>query len=188
MAGMPDTGLDVSPAQSFEALVAEVYQPLQRYLLRRTGVDTANDVLGDVLLVMWRRMDDIPSEAPLPWCYGVARRCLANAHRKSDRQLRLVARLAAEPSNGASHAADSALGSALDEALQDLSDSDQELLRLWAWENLTPVEIACALSITPNATSIRLHRAIKKLKKQLLTQRKEPAASGHKVERQGEET
>jgi RNA polymerase sigma-70 factor (ECF subfamily) len=62
----------------FEALVAEVYQPLQRYLYRRIDSAIADEVLGDVLLVMWRRVDDIPAEAALAWCYGVARGCLAN--------------------------------------------------------------------------------------------------------------
>ena len=170
------------PAQSFDALVADVYQPLQRYLRRRTDAETAGDVLGDVLLVMWRRVDDIPSDAPLPWCYGVARRCLANALRQSDRQLRVIKRIAAQPPP-----AEPPSDPALDEALRLLSTSDQELLRLWAWENLAPGEIALALGITSNAASIRLHRAIKKLKKQL-TERKEPRGPGQQLERQGEQT
>ena len=60
---MPDTGQNVSSAQDFEALVADVYVPLQRYLRRRTDGDTAGDVLADTLLVMWRRFDDIPADA-----------------------------------------------------------------------------------------------------------------------------
>ncbi len=48
---------------SFEQLVAEAYEPLQRYLRRRTDPGTADDVLGDVLLVMWRRAADIPQAA-----------------------------------------------------------------------------------------------------------------------------
>ena len=63
----------VSPAASFEAVVKEVYEPLQRYLRRRTDRTTAEDVLADVLLVLWRRVDDIPTGASLPWSYGVAR-------------------------------------------------------------------------------------------------------------------
>jgi RNA polymerase sigma-70 factor (ECF subfamily) len=87
----------VSSRQAFEALVADVYAPLQRYLRRRADASTAEDVLGDVLLVMWRRVADIPPEAPLAWCYGVARGCLANAQRGSQRQLKLVRRIAHEP-------------------------------------------------------------------------------------------
>ena len=50
---------------------AEVYEPLQRYLRRRAHADDAADALADTLLVVWRRLDDVPDD-PLPWCYGAA--------------------------------------------------------------------------------------------------------------------
>ena len=59
---------------------------------------------------------------------------------------------------------------------------DAELLRLWAWEQLTPAEIATVLDISANAASIRLHRAREKLKDQL---RKIGAVSGHEGSREG---
>src|SRR4051812_49590469 len=68
-------------------------EPLRRYLARRTDPATAEDVLGDTLLVCWRRLEDLPAD-PLPWAYGVARHCLANALRSSRRQQRLAARIA----------------------------------------------------------------------------------------------
>jgi RNA polymerase sigma-70 factor, ECF subfamily len=172
----------VSAVASFEDLVAEVYEPLQRYLRRRADPGTADDVLGDVLLVMWRRADDIPADAVLPWCYGVARGCLANAVRGADRHLRLVRRLARERVPAPAQE-DPLLG----EALDALPERDRELLRLWAWEQLAPAEIAVVLGITPNAASLRLHRATTKLKKELLG-RQGPGLAGHLVERQGEET
>jgi RNA polymerase sigma-70 factor (ECF subfamily) len=169
-----------SPAP-FEALVAEVYAPLQRYLRRRADATTAEDVLGDVLLVLWRRFDDVPPEASLAWCYGVARGCLANAVRSSQRQLRLVRRIAREP---VPVAADD--DPVLAEALAALPEGDREVLRLWAWEQLAPAEIAVVLGVTPNAASIRLHRAKTRLKKELLA-RQERSPAGHPGGRQGEE-
>ena len=163
----------------FESLAAEVYEPLQRYLRRRVDATTAEDVLGDVLLVLWRRLDEVPDEARLPWSYGVARRCLANSVRSAARQQRLVERLAQEPV-----APDSDTN--LSEALATLSEADQDLLRLWAWEQLPPREIALALGISPNAASIRLHRATKKLRKQMAARKDRPAA-GHLVDRQDRE-
>jgi RNA polymerase sigma-70 factor (ECF subfamily) len=171
--------MTVRPA--FEELVSEAYEPLQRYLRRRTDPGTADDVLGDVLLVMWRRAADIPQDAQLAWCYGVARGCLANAMRASDRRLKLVRRLAAEPAP-----VDVDADPDLLEALQALPTKDAEVLRLWAWEHLSASEIATVLRITPNAASIRLHRATKKLKSQLL-RRKKPPAAGQPVARQAEE-
>ena len=48
----------------------------------------------------------------------------------------------------------------------------------WAWEQLEPREIATVLQITPNAASVRLSRARKKLARHMT--RKDPASSGHK--------
>jgi RNA polymerase sigma-70 factor (ECF subfamily) len=45
------------------------------------------------------------------------------------------------------------------EALSRLSDADQELLRLVAWEELDHAEIAQVLGVSVNAVAIRLHRA-----------------------------
>ena len=167
-------------AAAFEAMLAEVWVPVQRYLRRRSDAATAEDVLGEVLLVLWRRREDIPPDAALPWCYGVARGCLANAVRGEQRRLRLVRRLTAEPLPAPLPEDDPALA----EALATLRPDDQELLQLWAWEQLGPTEIAAVLAITSNAASIRLHRALKRLRAAM---GKDGATPGHTRGRQGEE-
>lgn len=157
----------------FEALVQATYAPLQRYLRRRTDPASADDVLGDTLLVMWRRLDEIPADAELAWCYGVARGCLANAVRGDRRRLRLVSRLAGEPRY---EPAEPSGDADLDEALASMRPADRELLHLWAWEDLAPREIAVMLGITPNAVSIRLHRATRRLRHKL--EGKDPGGTG----------
>jgi RNA polymerase sigma-70 factor (ECF subfamily) len=171
---------DAQRRGEFECLVEQAYEPLQRFLRRRTDPATAEDVLGDVLLVLWRRVDEIPAEAPVAWAYGVARGCLANHVRSDARKRRLVERLAIEPAAAPELDAEHW---ALDEALAQLPDTDRELLRLWAWEQLAPREIATVLDITPNAASIRLHRAIGKLK-ELMAPRKTGSGGGHLGDRQ----
>jgi RNA polymerase sigma-70 factor (ECF subfamily) len=90
----------------------------------------------------------------------VARRCLANHARTGTRTQRLLHRLAGErPPEAPALVGDPALG----RALATLPAGDQEVIRLWAWEDLAPREIAAALGTTPNAVSIRLHRARSKL-------------------------
>jgi RNA polymerase sigma-70 factor (ECF subfamily) len=179
----------VSPVQTaderrerFEALVSEVADPLQRFLARRTDATTTEDVLADVLLVAWRRLDDVPADAVLPWCYGVARGCLANAVRGEQRRLRLVRRLAAEPVAAPSPSDDPGL----DEALSALPAGDREVLRLWAWEGLEAQDIGLALGISANAASIRLHRAKKRLRSRL-EGGKTTQAPGQEQGRRGEE-
>ncbi|KQW49446.1 RNA polymerase [Nocardioides sp. Root1257] len=155
-------------------------EPLRRFLARRTDAATAEDVLAETLLVCWRRVEDLPDE-PLPWAYAVARNCLRNAQRSAHRQERVAARLAAQPTVEPTDpgAPDDTV---LDDALARLRPDDAELLRLWAWEQLTPAEIATVLDITANAASIRLHRAREKLRDQL---RKIETAAGHEESREG---
>lgn len=159
--------------EGFEGVVASVYPSLRRYLLRRADPATADDVLGDVLLVMWRRANEIPADAPLPWCYGVARGCLANSRRGAERHLRLVRRLAATAPAAPASASDDP---ELEAALGALGAGDREILRLWAWEGLAPREMAVALGITPNAASIRLHRATSRLRSRYGSRLDEKAA------------
>jgi RNA polymerase sigma-70 factor (ECF subfamily) len=167
-------------------------EPLRRYLARRTDPATADDVLADTLLVCWRRLDDVPAE-PLPWAYGVARRCLANARRGERRRARLAARIsvvdppARTTTPDAGGPADTGPDTGLDEAMARLRPQDAELLRLWAWEQLTPAEIAGVLEISPNAASIRLHRARGRLRAELrgTSPRKGDGTAGHEQSREG---
>lgn len=167
--------------ERFEAVAPGLIEPLRRFLARRTDAATADDVLADTLLVCWRRFDELP-EDPLPWAYGVARNCLANLDRGARRQQRLAARIATlDPPPSAVPGPDATDGFVA-EALAALRPDDAELLRLWAWERLTPAEIAVVLGITPNAASIRLHRAREKLRAVL---GKMSAPSGHEESREG---
>ncbi|MET8830012.1 sigma-70 family RNA polymerase sigma factor [Streptomyces sp. NPDC004610] len=180
-----------------ESLAQVVVEPLHRYLLRRTHPDLAEDVLAETLLVLWRRIDDVPGFGPdrqppdpglppdpgdvLPWCYGVARGCLANARRAEGRRVRLLERLIRgqerRPAVTAA-ATDHSDHSDLYAALDTLTALDREVVQLWAWEELTPRQIAEVTGLTPNAVSIRLHRAKKRLAARL--GRKDAERPGHK--------
>lgn len=164
--------------QRFEAVVDEVFDPLQRYIRRRIDADRADDILSDVLLTAWRRFDDAPAGRVLPWCYGIARRTLANARRGQRRHLELVERLQAQPQQpNEADPADSGPDAELSEALDSLSDDDREIVVLWAWEQLEPREIATVLDISVNAATLRLSRARSRLANKLA--RQDDAASGH---------
>ncbi len=165
----------------FEGLAPGLIEPLRRFLARRTDPATAEDVLADTLLVCWRRLDDVPDEA-LPWAYGVARNCLANAERSGRRQERLAAKIAVVDPPAATVPGPDAADPELAAAMAALRPDDAELLRLWAWEQLTPSEIATVLDITANAVSIRLHRARERLREQL---RKNEEPAGHEESREG---
>ena len=156
----------------------EVYEPLQRYLLRRASRQDAEDALSEILMTVWRRIDDAPGEHPLPWCYGIARRTLANQRRGQGRALRLVERLQSEPAEHKPEPFDGLANPRLERALDKLNDQDKEILRLWAWEQLEPRDLAVALNISANAAALRLSRAKKKLSQEMV--RQDPDHAGHK--------
>ena len=170
----------------FEEVAREAYEPLQRYLQRRAGPEDTAEVLNDVLLVIWRRIDEMPHDHRLPWCYGVARRCLANQRRANTRRIRLIDRVAATHAPPVDHDPQNALDQVdleLLEALTTLTAAEAEIVRLWAWEGLGPTEIAVATQTNANAVSVALARAKRKLRDLLTRQDRQP--SGHE---QGEAT
>ena len=163
----------------FESIVDEVFDPLQRYLRRRLPADQVDDVLSETLLVVWRRLGDVPDEAVLPWCYSVARGCLANHRRSTERRMALTRRIEAQPAPAPDASAPD--DPELELAIARLSGSDRELVRLWAWEELEPREIASVTGLTANAVSLRLTRVKKKLEKELRRQNR-PRAGHVRVE------
>lgn len=166
---------DADREKRMRDLVVLVADPLRRYLRRRTDVATADDVIGDTLLVCWRRLDEVPDDA-LPWAIVVARQCLSNAQRAERRRTRLIGRIiaidppptATDEHPGASAVDGTAEATRVTTALAGLRRGDAEILRLWAWDELESPQIAVVLGISANAAAIRLHRAKARLKQELL--------------------
>jgi RNA polymerase sigma-70 factor, ECF subfamily len=154
MSAVTSTTPDPARRARFERVFRHAYEPVQRYVQRRAPASVVDDVVADTFLTVWRRLDDVPADAELAWCYAVARRTLANTRRGDQRRDALTARLQHEPVDQPTHGEP-----ALERALAELDPDDRELLRLWAWEGLAPREIAVVLDVSANAASIRLHRA-----------------------------
>lgn len=147
------------PGNRLEDLFETHHRALLAYAARRTpSLADAEDVVADVFLVAWRRLDDVPEgDGALPWLYGVARKTIGNQRRGLFRRGRLQHRLeqtAERPTPATPTGSEPALA-----ALERLRESDRELLRLVAWEELSHAEIAAMLGISVNAVTIRLHRA-----------------------------
>ena len=155
-------------------------QAVFRYLARRAGTAAAEDLLSEVFIAALSASSRVvahDSGSALPWLYGIA----LNVLRRHFRQQ--------QPAGGVTRdlgmdwdAVDDRLDALAERGrlratLQDLSDSDRELLLLAAWENLTSAEAAAALGIGEVAARSRLHRARKRALTAL--QRLRDSAAGH---------
>ncbi len=144
----------------FEALYVAHAAAVTRYACRRADEQTAADVVSEVFVVAWRRLDDVPEDA-LPWLLGCARRVLWHHHRAEQRRGRLFDRLKSvaprvisslEPAN-----------TALAGGLATLNERDREVLLLTAWEGLTTDQAAKVLGCSPQTFRVRAHRARQRL-------------------------
>jgi len=158
----------VEPRGRFESLYVAHAGAVRTFARRRAGAAEADDVVAEVFLSAWRRMDEVPAD-PLPWLLGVARGVLSNRRRGEGRNAALIARLMSEQladQNRAGNEFDVALVT----ALGSLSHSDQELLLLVAWERLSNEQLAEALGLAKGTVAVRLHRARRRLKRAMAIQ------------------
>lgn len=171
----PNTGPPGDAAvRRFEALFHANYPSVLAYALRRADRQVAEDVAAETFAVAWRRLAAVPSDE-LPWLYGVARKALANQRRGDRRRSALIAKLSREAPlvAGPSDIADTiAEHAGVVAALERLSERDREALRLVAWEGLDTARAARAAGCSSGAFAVRLHRARRRLVKEL-------AAAGH---------
>jgi RNA polymerase sigma factor (sigma-70 family) len=143
----------------FDAMFREHVTGVASYCRWRSGSPCdGQDAVGEVFLIAWRRLDEVPrGEQARPWLYATARRVMANQARANARRGRLRERLRAQPSGAASE--DDGLSRRVHEALAALGPRDRETLLLAEWEGLTPAEIAVIVERPAVAVRSRLHRA-----------------------------
>lgn len=159
----------------FRVLYADHYDDVLRFVARRSSPASAEDVVAEAFLVVWRRLDDVPSRAgeALPWLYAVARNCLLNATRATGRQMALAVRLGDAsligPGHGHAHLDVDHIARRADltAAWQRLTADEQEVLALAIWEDLPSPAAARVLGTTAAAYRLRLSRARRSLRRQL---------------------
>ena len=156
---------------TFAQLYNGHYRQIHDYCRRRVAGDAVDDAVAETFLTAWRRLDDVPSgDEALLWLYRVAYRVVGHQWRTTARRRRLDGRLKtavlvpeAAPDESLAGRDECQL---VLEAAAFLNDTDAEVLRLVAWEQLSFADVAEVLGIAPNAVKQRLHRARRNLARQ----------------------
>lgn len=142
----------------FEATSPRVYA----YARRHADAEVAQDIVGEVYLVAWRRGRDLPDE-PLPWLLVAARHTLQRHWRHRSAAARLAAELGGIEALARASEVDPDDRMDLMAAFNRLSEDDRETLLLVGWDGLTHPQAAQVLGCTPNTFAARLSRARSRL-------------------------
>ena len=147
---------DTRLVAAFEASASD----LLAYLTRRTNQDDAPDLLGETMVIAWRRVRDLPSdpERARMWLFGIARGSLQNHERGQRRRWALADRIRGGRAEASvAPAADE--GSEVRDAIARLEPELAELVRLVHWERLSLVDAAELLGIPASTARGRYQRA-----------------------------
>lgn len=144
--------------EGFTEVYGRCLPAVSAYLARRVEREAVDDLAADVFAIAWRKRHAVTAGEELPWLYRIASYLVANHRRRQSARISAFAILAAPDS--APSAEDVVLGDlALADAWQALRPRDREVLALAVLEDIPVSALALALGITPNAVSVRLHRA-----------------------------
>jgi RNA polymerase sigma factor (sigma-70 family) len=143
-----------------EQLFADHARAVRAYALRRVDPATADDVVSEVFVVAFRRLEAVP-DPPLPWLLATARRIIANQRRADSRREALNADL--QPLQAGIWRDEHDDDHALLTGLAQLSERDREAILLLAWEDLNTAAAAAVLGCSRAAFLVRLHRARRRL-------------------------
>lgn len=166
----------------FRQIYKSTFDKTLAYALRRTRTNAdAYDVVADVYLVAWRRLDEFRrADDAQAWLYGVAYKTLGNHRRSGSRRDALEDKAKSQRSSPNPALNPSRVVTGRDQfervidALGRLPERDQEALRLAAFEGLDHRAIGHVLDIRTPLVRTVLYRARRRLERELGHSREAP--------------
>lgn len=130
------------------------------YLSRRVGPDDAPDLLGETMVVAWRRVRELPDdpERARMWLFGVARGTLQNHARGERRRWALADRIRGRVREDFVGPPSDA-GVEVRDALSRLDPDLAELVRLVHWDGFSLADAAELLGIPASTARGRYQKA-----------------------------
>ena len=155
----------VTPQVDVRAFIEREAPGILAYFARRADRDDAADLLGETLVVVWRRVATIPSdeERARMWLYGVARKVLSQHRRSSVRRTALAERLRLELSEQPA-TVDPTEHDEVRAHIAALPEVDREIIELVYWEGFSLTEVASVLGMRQATVRSRHFRARAALK------------------------
>ena len=128
----------VDPTSRFRTLYTSTFNDIHAYATRALVPDRSeiDDVVAEVYLVAWRRIDELPqSPQDRLWLFGVARNVVRNTKRNANRRHLLAGRIRRQPRLplGSSDPSDVDVA----DALRRLSPNEREVMQLVVWDGLS---------------------------------------------------
>ncbi len=164
-------------AGAYEQLIQRHQEPVFRLAYLMCGdPDEAEDIAQDALIAAYRALGRFDAERPLrPWLLKITANTARNRRRSLGRYLNALKRWAVERNDEAdaeAQAAGTLEAAALLAAVRRLSESDQSVIYLRYYLDLSVDEAAHALDIEPGTVKSRLSRALGRLRESV--QREQP--------------
>lgn len=157
---------------AWTSLVGQYQEPVFRLAYLLVGdADEAHDVAQETFIRAFHALERFDSARPLrPWLLRITSNLAYNRHRAGSRYLAALQRLFwAAPEPVAAPPPEAALASAeaqtLWQAVRRLGPTDQEIIYLRYFLELSVVETAEALDIAPGTVKSRLSRALVRLRR-----------------------
>ncbi|MFH0516496.1 RNA polymerase sigma factor [Streptomyces sp. M41] len=163
---------------AFAAIFDRHADDIHRYIARRLGTDTADDLMAETFVIAFQRRHsyDPAHTHARPWLYGIATNLIGRHRREEARRLRALSRMAALPADRTADGPEAAVAAGLGAdaahgtvagALAALPARYRDVLLVIAWGELDYAEAAQALGVPVGTVRSRLHRARTKLQKAL---------------------
>ena len=152
------------------AALRDSSKDLLAYFVRRmASPEDAADLLGEMMLTAWRRIDKLPEtpERQRMWLFVIAAHTLSNHRRTARRRLELTDRLRGLL-NGTDKAPDLEGTYAVRDAVLRLHSAQRELVMLIHWDGFTIVEAAELLGLNPSTARSRYAAARTALREALV--------------------
>lgn len=149
---------------AFERLYDRYARIVHGLLLARVHPQDADDLVQDVFLAAWRRLDDLHDPAAFGgWLSMIARRRAADHHRRPPTVPLADDDVAADGETSALAEANTVL-----RTIALLPEAYRETLVLRLVEGLTGPEIAQRTGLTAGSVRVNLHRGLKLLREKLI--------------------